>query len=122
MIGGWSAGTCCDTISEDHDITSEIIATVGLALAVMVSGWVLLSVFAWLQSSCCKGMNIKALAYFVLTVTLGLFVPIAYAATNAIYRYSLQTPADSFNTDLGIILTIVFPAIVIGLWVITYQS
>ena len=89
MIGGWSAGTCCDTISEDHDITSEIIATVGLALAVMVSGWVLLSVFAWLQSSCCKGMNIKALAYFVLTVTLGLFVPIAYAATNAIYRYSL---------------------------------
>ena len=122
MIGGWSAGSCCDDVSEDHNITSEIVATVGLALAVMVAGWVILALFAWLQRGCCKGMNLKGLAYFVLTITLGLFFPVAYAALNALYHYSLQTPADSLNTDLGIILTILFPLLLVGLWIVTCQT
>lgn len=77
----------------------------------------------YLHSNCINiKTTLKNVSYFFFTINLLLIFSLIYTGINALYSYTLLTPADTFNNVLGVFISISAFVALAGLWVITYLT
>lgn len=66
--------------------------------------------------------TLKNVRYFTITLNLGIIFTIIYSSMNSLYHYTLQTPTDTFNLVLSVLLSIFFLLMIAFVWLVTYQT
>ena len=74
----------------------------------------------YLNSNCIDiKKTVKNVSYFFFTINLLLIFSLIYTGINALYSYTLLTPADTFNNVLGVFVSLAAFVALAGLWVAT---
>lgn len=123
LIGGFSFGKCCTTQSTYFNLSSELMSLSAIVLFVLLLSWGLFGLTQYFDSRCLKiESTLKTISYFIFTITFALLFTIIFSSVNTLYHFTLLTPNDTFNTVLGLLLSIFFLLLVVVIWIITYQT
>jgi hypothetical protein len=123
LIGGFSFGNCCQEQSTYYSITSEVVSLSAIVLFVLLLSWLVFGLMQYFHSRCLNiESTLRTISYFIFTVTFAVLFAITYASVNSLYHFTLVTPNDTFNTVLGLLLSIFFLLLVVVLWIVTYQT
>jgi hypothetical protein len=122
LFGGYTMGECCQVLYSNAGVTTELTNSSGIALAAMFGSFLLLALLLLFHTHCLNiSKQLRLVGYFIFTLNLLLFLPIAYNAMNAFRHYILLTPTDVFNTLLAVFIHLLYLLALIALWTRTYQ-
>ena len=89
----------------------------------MLGSWILLAFLNCFHNSCLKiDKTVRVARYFLLTLNLALLFSVAFASMTTLYNFTLLTPNDTFNSALGVLLSIFFFVAVCALWILTFLT